>query len=150
MTKFIAKGAMMRVADFNQQFGPLRLQQLGEDREFLAVQIQRLMRRRVHKDLAARKARLRSRLCLPARRVADAVELFIDLLQFEFNQFAPDDSALGGPSETRIAPTFPFGIETFQTGYCLSQPLSGRLDALNLGLRAAGIRPFHSRMSFIG
>ena len=52
MTKFIAKGAMMRVADLNQQLGPLGLQQLGEDRNFLAVQIQRIMRCRVHKNPA--------------------------------------------------------------------------------------------------
>jgi hypothetical protein len=53
MTEFIAKGAMMRVADLNLQFSPFRLQQLGENRKFLAVQIERLMRCRVHEKLAA-------------------------------------------------------------------------------------------------
>jgi hypothetical protein len=91
--------------------------------------------------------RLRSRLCTPTRRATDAANLFVDLLQFEFNQFAPDDSVLGGLSD---APVFPLDIETFQTGHCLSQPVSGRLNAPHLGFCAAGIRPFHSRMSFIG
>jgi hypothetical protein len=99
---------------------------------------------------SSRQVRLRSRLGTAAPRVADAPDLFIDLLQFEFNQFAPDDSALGGPSETRIAPAFPLGIETFQAGYSLSQPLSGRLHAFHLGFCVAGVRPLHSRMSFIG
>ena len=94
--------------------------------------------------------RLGSRLGTPAPRVTDAADLVIDLLQFEFNQFSPDDSVFGGLSETRIVPAFPLGIETFQTGYCLSQTPSDRLHARHLGLSAAGIRPFHSRMSFIG
>jgi hypothetical protein len=52
----------------------------------------------------------------------NAVHLLIDLLQLQFNQFTQDDPILSGLFESRIAKTFPFGFEAFQTGHCFCQP----------------------------
>jgi hypothetical protein len=64
--------------------------------------------------------------------------LLADLLQLQFNQFAPDDSVLGGLPEARIALAFPLGFETFQTGYCFSQPMPVCVGVAWRVVRAAG------------
>jgi hypothetical protein len=43
VAEFVPIGSMMGMADLNQQLGALGLQQFGQNRKLLAVEVERLM-----------------------------------------------------------------------------------------------------------
>jgi hypothetical protein len=51
--------------------------------------------------------------------LTNALDLLVHLLQFQFEQLAPNDPLLNGFVETRIPPVNPLEIKMLQVGFLL-------------------------------